>query len=144
MKMRILKVRDGAVLPVYQTAGAAGFDFRATINVPVTLRPGQHRAFPTGVSVEIPEGYELQIRPRSGLAYQHGVTMLNGVGTIDADFRGEMKVLLVNWGERDFVVEPGMRIAQGVVAKFERVEWVEALELSETARKGGFGSTGLE
>jgi dUTP pyrophosphatase len=143
MKMKIMKVRDGAILPAYQTTGAAGFDFHAAIEAPMTLKPGQHRAFPTGLSVEIPEGFELQIRPRSGLAYKYGVTMLNGVGTIDSDFRGEMKVLMVNWGDRDFVVEPAMRIAQGVVARYEKVDWVETYELEKTTRGvGGLGSTG--
>ncbi|MDR1196769.1 MAG: dUTP diphosphatase [Candidatus Nomurabacteria bacterium] len=143
MKIKIKKVRDGAELPAYQTVGAAGFDFHAAIDTAVTLKPGQHRAFPTGVSVEIPAGYELQIRPRSGLAYKYGVTMLNGVGTIDSDFRGEMNVMLVNFGDQDFVVEPAMRIAQGVVERYEKVEWVETQELSETERgAGGLGSTG--
>jgi dUTP pyrophosphatase len=142
--MKIKKIREGVKLPEYQTDGAAGFDFHAAIDKSITLKHGEIYAFPTGLGVEIPMGYELQIRPRSGLAYKHHVTMLNGVGTVDSDFRGEMHVLLVNLGKKDFVVEPGMRIAQGVVNKFEKVEWVEVEELSETQREGGFGSTGLK
>lgn len=137
-------MREGAILPKYQTLSSAGFDFHAAIDEPYTLKIGEIKAFPTGVGVEIPEGYELQIRPRSGLAYKNKVTMFNGVGTIDADYRGEMQVLLVNHGEEDFVIEPGMRIAQGIVSKFEHVEWAEVDELSETERSGGFGSTGLK
>lgn len=131
-------------MPRYQTAGAAGFDFCACILEPVVLKAGGVEIFPTGVAVEIPEGYELQVRSRSGLAFKHKVTMLNGIGTIDADFRGEISVILINHGEEDFVVEPGMRIAQGVVSRYETVEWVEVEVLSETARKGGFGSTGYK
>ncbi len=143
--MKIKKMRDGAILPKYQTAGAAGFDFHVCIGAPVILKPGQIENFPTGVGVEIPEGYELQVRSRSGLAFKHRVTMLNGVGTIDSDFRGEMFVALINMGETDFAIEPGMRIAQGVVAKYERVEWEETSELSKTERgEGGYGSTGLK
>jgi len=108
------------------------------------MKKGEMKAFPTGVGMEIPEGYELQIRSRSGLTYKHLVTMLAGVGTIDADYRGELQVLLKNHGEEDFVVEPGMRIAQGIVSKCERAEWEEVEELSETERSGGFGSTGLK
>lgn len=144
MKMKIKRMRENAMLPQYQTAGAAGFDFHASISEPVILKPGEIVAFPTGVGVEIPEGYELQIRPRSGLAYKNCVTMLNGVGTIDSDYRGEMQVLLVNYGKEDFVVEPDMRIAQGVVGSVTKVEWLEVDKLSEAVdRKGGLGSTGL-
>lgn len=144
MKMKIKKMRKEAILPEYQTTGAAGFDFHACIKNSVTLRPGDIHTFPTGVGVEIPEGHELQTRTRSGLAFKHHVTMLNGVGTIDSDYRGEMFIALMNCGKADFVVEPGMRIAQGIVSKFERVEWDEVDELSETKRKGGLGSTGLK
>jgi dUTP pyrophosphatase len=143
MKVKIKKMREGAILPEYQTAGAAGFDFHACIEESVVLKPGGIEVFSTGLGVEIPEGYELQIRPRSGLALKHKVAMLNGIGTIDSDFRGEMGVILKNHGEEDFVVEPGMRIAQGVVSRCERVEWEEVEGLSETDRRGGFGSTGL-
>ena len=145
MKMKIIKFYDDAIIPAYQTDGAAGFDFCAHLSEPYTLKPGEIHAFDTGVGVEIPEGYELQVRSRSGLAYKHQVSLLNGVGTIDSDYRGEIRALLKNHGETEFIVEPGMRIAQGVVAKYERVEFEEVSKLSETDRsKGGFGSTGLK
>lgn len=144
MKMKIIKFYDDAIIPQYQTAGAAGFDFCAHISEPYTLKPGEIKAFGTGVGVEIPKGYELQIRSRSGLAYKHQISLLNGIGTIDSDYRGEMSVLLKNHSDVDFVVEPGMRIAQGIVAKYTHVEWEEVSELSETERSGGFGSTGLK
>ncbi len=143
MKVKIVKFYDDAIIPQYQTAGAAGFDFCAHLAAPVTLKPGEIHAFDTGVGVELPAGYELQIRSRSGLAYKHSVTLLNGIGTIDSDYRGEMRVLLKNHGDHDFVVEPGMRIAQGVIAQYAHVEWEEVTELSESDRNGGFGSTGL-
>lgn len=142
--MKIIKFYDDAIIPQYQTSGAAGFDFCAHISEPYTLKPGEIKAFGTGVGVEIPKGYELQIRSRSGLAYKHQISLLNGIGTIDSDYRGEMSVLLKNHSNVDFVVEPGMRIAQGVVAKYTHVEWEEVSELSETERSGGFGSTGLK
>ena len=144
MKMKIIKFHKDAIIPAYQTKGAAGFDFCARLDKPYVMKPGEIHAFDTGVGVEIPEGYELQIRSRSGLAYKHHVSLLNGVGTIDSDYRGEMRALLKNHGDKDFIVEPGMRIAQGVVAKYEHVEFEEVSELSETERSGGFGSTGLK
>ncbi len=143
MKAKIVKFYDDAIIPQYQTAGAAGFDFCAHLAAPVTLKPGEIYAFDTGVGVELPAGYELQIRSRSGLAYKHSVTLLNGIGTIDSDYRGEMRVLLKNHGDHDFVVEPGMRIAQGVIAQYAHIEWEEVTELSKSDRTGGFGSTGL-
>ena len=142
--MKIIKIYDDAIIPQYQTSGAAGFDFCAHISEPYTLKPGEIKAFGTGVGVEIPKGYELQIRSRSGLAYKHQISLLNGIGTIDSDYRGEMSVLLKNHSNVDFVVEPGMRIAQGVVAEYAHVEWEEVSELSETERSGGCGSTGLK
>ena len=144
MKIKIKKVQEHAILPEYKTALAAGFDFHAAITQPVVIKPGTFETISTGVAVEIPAGYELQIRPRSGLAFKHRVLPVNAIGTIDADYRGEMMVGLLNSGTVDFVVEPGMRIAQGVVAKHETVEWEEVSELSDTERsQGGFGSTGL-
>jgi dUTP pyrophosphatase len=144
VKIKIKKVQEHAILPEYQTALAAGFDFHAAITQPVVIKPGTFETISTGVAVEIPAGYELQIRPRSGLAFKHRVLPVNAIGTIDADYRGEMMVGLLNSGTVDFVVEPGMRIAQGVVAKHETVEWEEVSELSDTERsQGGFGSTGL-
>lgn len=144
MKMKIIKFHDNAIIPAYQTKGAAGFDFYACLDEPYVLKPGEAHAFNTGLGVEIPKGYELQIRGRSGLAYKHFISLLNGIGTIDSDYRGEMRILLKNHGDKDFVVEPGMRIAQGIVAKYEHVDFEEVTELSETDRSGGFGSTGLK
>ncbi len=118
-------------------------DFYACIEAPITLGFMERAVIPTGVAVAIPEGYELQIRARSGLAAKHGVTMVVGVGTIDADYRNEMAVILINTDQEPFVVEPDMRIAQMVVSKYEHVEWQEVDELDETGRQGGFGSTGL-
>jgi dUTP pyrophosphatase len=143
MKIKIKKIRENAILPQYQTELAAGFDFCAAIDKSVVIKPGEIKDFPTGIAVELPAGYELQIRSRSGLAYKHRVTMFNGVGTIDADYRGEMKVSLINFSDENFEITPGMRIAQGIVAKHEIAEWEEVGSLNETSRgTGGFGSTG--
>ena len=145
LKMKIKKMRPNAILPEYQTSGAAGADFCACIDEPVTIKPGEFIRIPTGVGVEIPVGYELQIRPRSGLGCKYGVTMVNGIGTIDSDYRGEMSVTLINFGKQDFTIEPDMRIAQMVVAKCEHIIWQEVEELSETERgTGGLGSTGTK
>lgn len=130
-------------LPAYQTAHAAGLDVRAYLTEPVTLRPLQRALIPTGLYLEIPAGYEAQVRPRSGLAFKHGIGLVNSPGTIDADYRGELKVLLVNLSHEDFVVQDGERIAQLVVARHETVAWQPVEVLSETARgAGGYGSTG--
>lgn len=130
-------------LPEYQTAHAAGLDVRANLTEPVTLRPLQRALIPTGLFLEIPVGYEMQVRPRSGLAYKHGIGLVNSPGTIDADYRGELKVLLVNLSDTNFVVEDGERIAQLVVARHEVIAWQPAAVLSETQRgTGGYGSTG--
>lgn len=130
-------------LPAYSTEHSAGLDLRANLEEAVTLKPLQRQLIPTGLSIELPEGHEAQIRPRSGLAYKHGISIVNSPGTIDADYRGEVKVLLVNLSDTDFVIEDGERIAQMVVAKYERVAWQQAYELSETERgTGGYGSTG--
>lgn len=132
-------------LPSYQTIHSAGMDLRANLAAPVTLKPLQRALLPTGLFIELPEGHEAQIRPRSGLAYKHGISIVNSPGTIDADYRGEIKVLLVNLSDQDFVVEDGERIAQMVVAKYERVEWAEAQTLTDTERgAGGYGSTGTK
>jgi len=131
--------------PHYATEGAAGLDVRANLSEPITLQPLERRLIPTGLRVAIPMGYEIQVRPRSGLAFKHGVTVLNSPGTIDADYRGEIGVLLVNLSNEAFVVEHGERIAQLVVAKHEHITWEEVNELSETTRgSGGFGSTGVQ
>ena len=129
--------------PAYQSEHAAGMDLNACLDEPVTLDPGGIRFIPTGFAIALPVGYEAQVRPRSGLACKHGVTLPNTPGTIDADYRGEVKVALINLGPGPFTVEPGMRIAQMVVAPVPPVELVEVDELSETARgAGGFGHTG--
>ncbi len=133
-------------LPAYETAGAAGMDLRAAVAIdqPMILSPGKRALVPTGFIFEIPAGYEAQIRPRSGLAFKHGITCLNTPGTIDSDYRGEVKILLVNLGDEDFVIERGMRIAQMVIAPVTQVAVHEVRETSETARgAGGFGSTGV-
>ncbi|RSK37177.1 dUTP diphosphatase [Hymenobacter metallilatus] len=130
-------------LPEYQTAHAAGMDVRANLPEPITLKPLQRALIPTGLFLEIPVGYEVQVRPRSGLAYKHGIGIVNSPGTIDADYRGELKVLLVNLSDQEFVVQDGERVAQLVVARHETVVWQPAQELSETQRgSGGYGSTG--
>ena len=131
---------EGASLPEYATEGAAGMDLRATEGV--TLAPGERAAVPTGLRLEIPEGYEGQVRPRSGLALQHGLGMVNSPGTIDSDYRGELKVILLNLGSAPYAITKGDRIAQMIIARYEGVEIVEG-ELSETLRgAGGFGSSG--
>ncbi|HLP55137.1 MAG TPA: dUTP diphosphatase [Fluviicola sp.] len=130
-------------LPEYATNGAAGMDIRAHLPEAVTLQPLERRLIPTGLFLEIPLGYEVQIRPRSGLAYKHGITVLNSPGTIDSDYRGEVGVLLINLSNEAFVIENGERIAQMVVAAHEQASWKEVSELSDTDRgAGGFGSTG--
>lgn len=136
----------GIELPAYETSGAAGMDLRAAVeaDAPLTLEPGKRALVPTGFIFEIPQGYEGQIRPRSGLAFKNGVTCLNTPGTVDCDYRGEVKVLLANLGDESFVIERGMRIAQMVIAPVTQVAVREATEVSETARgSGGFGSTGV-
>lgn len=132
-------------LPAYATPQSAGMDLRANISQPVTLRPMERRLIPTGLYIALPQGYEAQIRPRSGLALKHGVTVLNSPGTIDADYRGELMVLLVNLSAEDFVVNDGERIAQMVVARHETVDFAEVSALDETERgTGGYGHTGVE
>jgi dUTP pyrophosphatase len=132
-------------LPSYQTEHSAGMDLRANLEAPVTLKPLQRALIPTGLFIALPEGHEAQIRPRSGLAYKHGISIVNSPGTIDADYRGEIKVLLVNLSDQDFVIEDGERVAQMVVARYERVEWSEAEALTDTERgAGGYGSTGTK
>ena len=130
-------------LPQYATSLSAGMDVRADNDEPIVLEPLQRALVPTGLYLEIPAGYEVQVRPRSGLAAKKGVTVLNSPGTIDADYRGEIKVILVNLSSEPFVINPGERIPQMVVARFERAQWVAVQELDSTERgEGGFGSTG--
>lgn len=130
-------------LPAYQTLLSAGLDLRANLNDPIHLDPLERKLIGTGLFIELPAGYEAQIRPRSGLAYKHGISVLNSPGTIDADYRGEIKVLLVNLSNETFTINGGERIAQMVVAKHEQIRWEEASQLSLTERGGGgYGSTG--
>lgn len=132
-------------LPAYATEQSAGMDLCAAIDTPMTVQPGDHVMVPTGLAIALPAGFEAQVRPRSGLAAKNGVTVLNSPGTIDADYRGEIKIILINHGHDPFVIERGMRIAQMVVARHSTVRWQEVSELSETTRgAGGFGSTGTK
>ncbi len=134
---------SGHQLPQYETAHAAGMDLRASITSEITIKPLGRVLIPTGLSIELPIGYEAQIRPRSGLAFKHGISIVNSPGTIDADYRGEIKVLLVNLSNIDFVVNNGDRIAQMIVAKHETVTWCAVEELTDTTRgAGGYGHTG--
>lgn len=142
MKVRIVN-RSRNALPLYQTPLSAGMDVRADLEQSVTLAPLGRAMIPTGLYVELPEGYEMQVRPRSGLAAKHGIAVLNSPGTIDADYRGEIRIILVNLSGEAFTIEPGERIAQLVVARHEQVEWEPVEELGTTERgTGGFGSTG--
>ena len=132
-------------LPQFETTQSAGMDLRANIDTSVELQPGDRALIPTGIKMALPDGYEAQIRPRSGLAYKHGITVLNSPGTIDADYRGDVGVLLINHGRESFTVEDGMRVAQMVVAQYSQFEWESVEDLDETARgAGGFGSTGKQ
>lgn len=141
--LRVVRLRPDASVPRYMSEGAAGLDLAAALDEPVLLKPGQRVVVATGLAVAIPPGHEGQVRPRSGLALTHGITVANAPGTIDADYRGELKVILVNLGDRACVVEPGQRVAQLVIAPVARVPVVEVEELAVTERgAGGFGSTG--
>jgi dUTP pyrophosphatase len=136
---------DDLPLPTYETSQAAGMDLRAAVTEPVTLLPGERRAIPTGLAIALPPGYEAQVRPRSGLARKAGISLVNSPGTIDADYRGEIQVLLINLGQAPFTLERGDRIAQVVVAPVIRVTWQEVETLDETERgAGGFGHTGVQ
>lgn len=131
-------------LPEYATPSSAGMDLKANTTEPIVLGPLERQMIPTGIYIGLPEGYEAQVRPRSGLAAKYGVTVANAPGTVDADYRGEIKVILINLSNEKFVVNPGDRIAQLVIAKYERVEWDEVATLDETERgEGGFGHTGI-
>ncbi|WP_108245571.1 dUTP diphosphatase [Muricauda brasiliensis] len=144
MKIKIIN-KSGHKLPHYETLASAGMDLRADLKAPITLKPLERAIVPTGLYMELPVGYEAQVRPRSGLAAKKGITVLNAPGTIDADYRGNVGVILVNLSNEDFTVENGERIAQMVIAKHERAEWEEVETLSSTDRgEGGFGSTGTK
>lgn len=145
MKIKLKKLNERAILPEFQTAGAAGADLSACLKNPIILKPMERAIIPLGFALEIPAGAEAQIRARSGLAIKHGISIINGIGTIDSDYRGEVGVLLVNFGEKDFEITHGMRIAQMVFAKFEAPEFEISSELAESQRgAGGFGSTGVK
>lgn len=144
MKVRIVNTSQHEV-PAYATVASAGMDLRANLSEPVVLKPLERSLVATGLFIELPVGYEAQIRPRSGLAFKKGVTVLNSPGTIDADYRGEIKVLLVNLSNENFTVENGERIAQMIIAAHEKVEWEQVESLEETVRgAGGFGHTGVK
>lgn len=145
MNIRIMKLKANATLPEYQTKDAAGMDLHACLDAPVIMQPMERRMIPTGIAIAVPEGYEAQIRARSGLSIKHGITTVNGVGTVDADYRGEVGVLLINLSQEAFEITSDMRIAQMVVASCERVAWAEVENLDDTVRgSGGFGSTGVQ
>ncbi len=147
ISISIRRLPHGAdlALPAYATALSAGLDLLAAISEPVSLEPGQRRLIPTGIAIALPEGFEAQIRPRSGLALKNGISLVNSPGTIDADYRGEIGVIVINHGDQPFTVERGTRIAQMVIARHERAVWSEVDYLDETARgAGGFGSTGTK
>ncbi len=142
MEVKIIN-RSHHALPAYETSASAGMDLRANLEAPISLQPSDNVIVPTGIFMELPIGYEAQIRPRSGLAAKNGITVLNSPGTIDADYRGEIKVILINHGKQAFIINDGERIAQIVIAKHERVVWNESNQLEESGRGvGGFGSTG--
>ncbi|MDE7338535.1 MAG: dUTP diphosphatase [Bacteroidales bacterium] len=144
MDIRICNHSDNE-LPAYATELSAGMDLRAFLPEPVVLAPGAYAMIPTGLHIELPDGYEAQVRPRSGLAAKNGVTVLNAPGTIDADYRGEIKVILINHSSNPFTIHSGDRIAQMVVARYEKVSWLPADSLSDTARgEGGIGHTGIK
>jgi dUTP pyrophosphatase len=144
MKIKIVN-KSKHPLPEYATLGSAGMDLRASIDAPITLTPGERKLIPTGIYIALPVGYEAQVRPRSGLALKYGIGLANMLGTLDADYRGEIGVILINLGQEDFVVNDGERIAQMVIAKHERAEWDVVEELDETERgEGGYGHTGIK
>lgn len=144
MDVKIIN-RSHHPLPEYTTLSSAGMDLRAFVSEPVTLLPLERQLIPTGIYIELPEGYEAQVRPRSGLAYRHGITVLNSPGTIDADYRGEIGILLINLSNEPFTIQDGERIAQLIVARYERINWQVASTLSESDRgSGGFGHTGTK
>lgn len=144
MKVEVVNLSSHE-LPKYSTNESAGLDLRAELQSPITLEPGQRSLIPTGLKIALPIGYEAQVRPRSGLAYKQGITVLNSPGTIDADYRGDVGVILINHGSESFTIENGERIAQLVIAKFVQIDWDEVLDLSSTLRgEGGFGSTGVK
>ena len=143
MKIKIInKSKNNS--PCYATNSSAGMDIRAFVQKEELISPGQTKAINTGIFIELPDGYEAQIRPRSGLAFKDNITVLNSPGTIDADYRGEIKVILINLSNKDFIIKDGDRIAQIIVNKYEKISWEHVDSLEESERKGGFGSTGIK
>lgn len=145
-KIKIKKLENfSGTLPAYATSHSAGMDLTAANEEPIIIKAGEVQLIPTGIAIALPDSFEAQIRPRSGLAAKNAVTVANSPGTIDADYRGEIKVILINFGKEDFVVEKGMRIAQMIIARYEHISWEESETLEETLRgSGGFGSTGVK
>jgi dUTP pyrophosphatase len=145
IKVKKLENFSSGNLPAYQTTEAAGCDVCASLKEPMTLKPGERALVPTGMSLEIPQGFEIQVRPRSGLAFKNGISLVNTPGTIDSDYRGELKILMINHGQNDFVIQNADRVAQLVVAPVVQAQFAFADDLSETVRgAGGFGSTGVQ
>ena len=145
INIRRLEGCEDLPLPEYESEGSAGMDIRACVHTSVRLNPGEVRMIPTGLSVSIPPGFEIQIRPRSGLALRHGIGMVNSPGTIDSDYRGEIGIILINWGNRPFTVGRGDRIAQMILSRVYRAEFEEVADLDRTSRgEGGFGHTGVK
>ncbi len=144
VKIKRIKGNEDLPLPVYESEGSSGMDLRAAVESPVTLLPGEIKFIPTGLAIALPFGFEAQVRPRSGLALKHGIGMVNSPGTIDSDYRGEIGIILINWGKAPFIVRRGDRIAQMVISKVQRIQLIEVKDLDETQRgSGGFGHTGL-
>lgn len=142
--MQIKIKSDQELLPSYETEGSAGMDLRANLTNAICLMPGERELVPTGIRIELPQGYEAQIRARSGLAVKYGIGLVNGIGTIDSDYRGEIKIPLINFGKEPFEINHGDRIAQMVIAKYERIQWQKVESLDDTDRgSGGFGHTGV-
>jgi dUTP pyrophosphatase len=142
MKIKIINTSKHSV-PEYKTISSAGMDVYANLNSPVSIKPLQRELIPTGLYIELPEGFEAQIRPRSGLCIKHGITVLNSPGTIDADYRGEIQIIVINLSDREYTINDGERLCQMIIAKHERIEWDVVRELNETSRgNGGFGHTG--
>lgn len=143
MKLKIERLPHNEILPEYKTAGASGMDLCAAISEPIVLKPLERKLIPTGLKIELEHGYEAQVRPRSGLSIKHGITLINCVGTIDEDYRGELLIPIVNLSSEEYTIQPNERIAQMVIARYEQAEIEVVTELSDTARgEGGFGSTG--
>lgn len=142
--INIVKLKENAIIPSYQTEQAAGMDLHACIDEPIVLGSLERVMIPTGFAIELPAGFEAQIRARSGMSIKYGITMVNGIGTVDADYRGEVGVLAINLSKEPFTIEPGMRVAQMVIAKYECIDWSQVGAISETDRgTGGYGSTGV-